>query len=90
MVGLSDGVLYNGSSPLSTATKYLGHGRQLEDMSVSGLCQVCEAAEARFSCSRCGRLVCEDHFDRESGFCLECARESGLGGPDESPPDFLR
>lgn len=59
-------------------------------MSVSGLCQVCEAAEARFSCGRCGRLVCGDHYDRETGLCLECARESGLGGPDDDPLDFHR
>lgn len=55
-------------------------------MSVSGLCQVCESAEARFNCDRCGRLVCSDHFDRGTGFCLECARESGLGDHDEAPP----
>ena len=58
-------------------------------MSVTGLCQVCEAAEARFSCGRCGRLVCPDHHDRDTGLCLECARESGLGGDGGTTIDFL-
>ena len=48
-------------------------------MSVSGLCQVCQSAEARFSCERCGSLVCADHYDRRTGLCLECAQETGAG-----------
>ncbi|MFB6113114.1 MAG: hypothetical protein ABEJ58_03295 [Halodesulfurarchaeum sp.] len=59
-------------------------------MSVAGLCQVCESAEARFSCTRCGQLVCEEHFDQELGLCLECARNSGIGPTDRSPEEFLR
>ncbi|MFB6266994.1 MAG: hypothetical protein ABEI31_04975 [Halodesulfurarchaeum sp.] len=59
-------------------------------MSVTGLCQVCEGAEAKFSCGRCGRLVCGDHYDRGSGMCIECARESGLGRPEDSPDTWHR
>jgi len=66
-------------------------------MSVSGLCQVCEAAEATHDCDRCGKLVCSEHWDRDSGICVECAAElggdverrtpSGPGAEDVRPPD---
>jgi len=46
-------------------------------MSVSDVCQVCESAEAEFQCGACGALVCRTHYDRESGFCVECARTGG-------------
>lgn len=46
-------------------------------MSVSGLCTICEAAQARHSCDACGALVCDDHYDRESGRCVNCARPGG-------------
>lgn len=44
-------------------------------MSVTGICQLCESAEARHACDRCGRVVCDEHFDRESGLCIDCARD---------------
>lgn len=49
-------------------------------MSVSGLCQICESAEARGSCERCGRLVCEKHYDEAFGLCLDCSE--GGSGPE--------
>ena len=42
-------------------------------MSVTGLCQICEAAPARHTCSLCGRAVCATHWDAETGVCTECA-----------------
>jgi hypothetical protein len=47
-------------------------------MSVSGRCTVCETREARHGCDRCGALVCDEHFERSQGLCVECA--SGGGG----------
>ncbi|WP_176697290.1 hypothetical protein [Halorubrum sp. SD626R] len=44
-------------------------------MSVAGLCQVCEAAQARHGCPRCGRAVCDDHWNGPAGACAAC-----LGG----------
>jgi hypothetical protein len=44
-------------------------------MSVQGLCQVCESAQAKHTCDRCGAMVCDDHWDRELGYCSECAAE---------------
>jgi hypothetical protein len=46
-------------------------------MSVSGLCQVCESAEAEFQCESCGALVCRSHYDRGAGLCVDCARSGG-------------
>ena len=43
-------------------------------MSVTGLCQICESAQAQFACDRCGRMVCETHYDRELGLCTDCAK----------------
>lgn len=49
-------------------------------MSVSGLCEICNRADISHTCDRCGRLVCEDHFDDEVGFCVDCAAEVGRAG----------
>lgn len=50
-------------------------------MSLSGLCQVCESAEAEHACERCGAHVCEKHYDYEYDVCVQCA--SVLGEGDE-------
>jgi len=51
-------------------------------MSVSGLCQICESQTASHDCTRCGMLVCDDHFREATGLCAECASEGtpGEGG----------
>ncbi|QLC32936.1 hypothetical protein EFA46_001485 [Halarchaeum sp. CBA1220] len=58
-------------------------------MSVTGLCQLCESAEARSACDRCGAVVCREHYDAELGVCTECAaeqrRSSGVTGDDGGP-----
>lgn len=46
------------------------------DMSVSGLCQICENRTAQHDCTRCGKLVCEVHFDTETRLCAQCASET--------------
>jgi len=53
-------------------------------MSVTGLCQICEAAEARFACERCGAVVCADHYDADLGYCQRCATEVRGGTRDRS------
>jgi len=50
-------------------------------MSVTGLCEICQQPDVDHTCDRCGRLVCERHFDEETGLCVECASE--VRGPDE-------
>jgi hypothetical protein len=44
-------------------------------MSVETLCQICESAPADHQCARCGTLVCTTHYDPETGWCTDCARE---------------
>lgn len=60
-------------------------------MSVSGLCQICESAEARDTCERCGRVVCAQHYDEAFGLCLECSEGadtgSDTGGGDQPGRD---
>lgn len=48
-------------------------------MSVTGICQVCESAEASKTCDQCGASVCSGHYDDERGLCANCARRSGTG-----------
>jgi ribosomal protein L37AE/L43A len=52
-------------------------------MSVSTLCEVCESRTADYSCSHCGQMVCERHFDTDSGYCVDC--ESRFGGGSDQP-----
>lgn len=59
-------------------------------MSVAGLCEICEAATVFDSCDRCGRVVCKDHYDAETGYCTDCTAE--IGRMDDSSnrekPDY--
>ncbi len=53
-------------------------------MSVSGTCQICGEREITDDCGRCGRLVCDVHFDESLGYCTECATE--VRGTKEPTP----
>ncbi|MFB6083443.1 MAG: hypothetical protein ABEJ94_04280 [Halorientalis sp.] len=60
-------------------------------MSVSGNCEICGVGEVRHTCSRCAQLVCDEHFDEETGLCVECLSEMGGGrgrDPDRQPSDM--
>jgi hypothetical protein len=75
-------------------------------MSITGVCQVCESAEASHACQQCGRAVCDEHYDRELSVCEVCATElrrigddssgrgesgpGGSGGRDVDEDDILR
>ncbi|MFB6308723.1 MAG: hypothetical protein ABEH35_05265 [Haloarculaceae archaeon] len=54
-------------------------------MSVSGLCEICERPDVDHTCDRCGRLVCDRHFDRETNRCTECAAELRRPDSDQQP-----
>ena len=56
-------------------------------MSVQGLCQICESRQATEQCQRCGAMVCTVHYDRELGFCANCAAE--VGGRDRPDRDDI-
>ncbi|MFB6120300.1 MAG: hypothetical protein ABEJ68_04195 [Halobacteriaceae archaeon] len=55
-------------------------------MSITGLCQICESAEAVHQCNRCGALVCQSHWDPEAGLCVDCARETSPSGDGPGVP----
>jgi hypothetical protein len=59
-------------------------------MSVSGICEVCGVGEVHHTCSRCAQLVCDEHFDTETGLCIECLSEVGGRGqePQHVPDDM--
>lgn len=48
-------------------------------MSVSTICEVCEAAIAVQTCRRCGANVCRDHYVESVDACQLCA--TVLSGP---------
>lgn len=52
-------------------------------MSVSSPCEICGQPAVEFSCTRCAALVCDEHYDRETGLCAEC--RSDVGGSDGVP-----
>ncbi|WP_257298602.1 hypothetical protein [Haloarchaeobius sp. FL176] len=51
-------------------------------MSVETLCQICEDARASHRCNRCGAMVCDRHYEREHGMCLDCASRADPGSRD--------
>lgn len=59
-------------------------------MSVSGNCEICARGETEWGCDRCGRLVCSDHYDRETGLCSECAAEVRRPEPQTDDTDAWR
>ncbi|ARS88490.1 zinc finger HIT domain-containing protein [Natrarchaeobaculum aegyptiacum] len=60
-------------------------------MSVSGLCQICEARPAEYRCDACGTLACEMHFERERGLCADCvARADPTRPADDEDVDVHR
>jgi len=46
-------------------------------MSVSSPCEICERADVEGACQRCGKLVCERHFEADMGLCVECVAAVG-------------
>jgi hypothetical protein len=59
-------------------------------MSVEGLCEICERPDVEFTCDRCGKLVCDRHYDETRAACVVCVTEMGEGDeriPSEELPD---
>ncbi|GAB3680290.1 hypothetical protein GCM10028857_02810 [Salinarchaeum chitinilyticum] len=61
-------------------------------MSVSGLCEVCQDAQAVDRCDRCGAVVCREHFAEGLSYCTSCAAEvrggEGSGDAERSGDTF--
>lgn len=55
-------------------------------MSVSELCQICESRPADYTCERCGRTVCSQHYDDSLSLCLDCSEGSGSGSNEPTGP----
>ncbi|MEF8781980.1 MAG: hypothetical protein V5A39_01405 [Haloarculaceae archaeon] len=54
-------------------------------MSISSPCEICNTAAVRHTCDRCGKLVCDRHFDEDTGLCVECAAEVTRGDREDVP-----
>ncbi|MFB6162037.1 MAG: hypothetical protein ABEJ86_01155 [Halococcoides sp.] len=55
-------------------------------MSVASTCAICDRS-VEHTCTRCGDLVCDRHYDRSSGFCTRCAGEMGRSGNGSDADD---
>ncbi len=56
-------------------------------MSVSGPCEICTTAPIEDACERCGKLVCERHYEEESGRCVKCEAEISGEHPRHIPEE---
>jgi hypothetical protein len=56
-------------------------------MSVSSPCEICHQADAKDACDRCGQLVCDRHYEKRLGLCVECAADVTGGDDTERIPD---
>jgi hypothetical protein len=54
-------------------------------MSVSGSCEICTTGGVDHTCSRCAQLVCDEHFDEDTGLCVECLSDVTDGSGDRQP-----
>jgi len=54
-------------------------------MSVAGICEICEDAQAVDRCERCGAVVCREHLAEGLGYCTSCAAE--VQGQSEEPTE---
>jgi len=54
-------------------------------MSVAGPCDICATGTVEHTCDRCGNLVCEQHFDETTGFCVECTLDMNSDSNAEQP-----
>jgi hypothetical protein len=57
-------------------------------METLGLCQYCSRPAWR-SCSLCGGMFCEEHFDKASGLCYNCALKVRNGEKKTADMDHL-
>lgn len=57
-------------------------------MSVSGLCEICESNPIEDQCDLCGRLVCAEHYDADSGLCTDCLSKFGGTRPEKTPSEY--
>jgi len=61
-----------------------------EPMSVSSPCEICQRADVEHTCDRCGKLVCDEHYDEATGFCDGCAADVAGGTPGrQSEPEDM-
>lgn len=49
-------------------------------MQILRKCEVCNLRIARYSCKYCGKSVCEDDYDKNSGLCIICKQKGGKNG----------
>lgn len=54
-------------------------------MSVAGNCEICVTGNVADTCGRCAQLVCEEHFETDSGLCVECVADVGGRGRGRQP-----
>jgi hypothetical protein len=52
-------------------------------MSISSPCEICTTGTVEHTCSRCGNLVCDEHYDETTGLCVECVSDVSGGTTDE-------
>jgi hypothetical protein len=59
-------------------------------MDLIGQCYIC-GSPAYYTCSICGQLVCEKHFDRKSRMCSNCSPSASIKNEKGSEKvDLLR
>jgi len=56
-------------------------------MSVSSPCEICTTRDIEYTCRRCGKLVCERHYDEEMNLCVECSADVSGGDDREHIPE---
>ena len=56
-------------------------------MSVAGNCEICVTGNVADTCGRCAQLVCEEHFETDSGLCVECVADVGSPGRGRQSTD---
>lgn len=58
-------------------------------MSVTGLCEICEANTAEYGCDLCGRQVCGKHYSETNDICTVCLGEQGPEPSDQGEQEDM-
>jgi hypothetical protein len=64
--------------------------RATAQKSVQGICTICKQRQAKFTCLKCGHVVCSSCYYNLIGICKECIAKDIADKWDGKPPTLKK